>query len=69
MDLNLLQFGGELVDGNILKIKMKMLEDNFGEHEGIIIISHEGTQYRVPFLLHYTQGSVSVTQQESKSFL
>ncbi|QLH04232.1 peptidase S8 [Nitrosopumilus oxyclinae] len=61
-------FSGELVDGNILEIKMKMLEDNFGEHEGLIMISHDGIQYRVPFLLHYTQGSVSVTQQEQDLF-
>jgi minor extracellular serine protease Vpr len=60
------QFGGELVDENILKIRMSVLEDNFGEHEGMIMISHEGTQYRVPFLLHHTQGSVSVTQQNEK---
>ena len=59
-----IEFDEELVDGNILKIRMKMLEDNFGNHEGIIIISHEDTQYRVPFLLHYTQGSVSITQQD-----
>ncbi|MGY5146445.1 MAG: S8 family serine peptidase [Candidatus Nitrosopumilus sp. bin_7KS] len=61
-------FSGELVDGNILEIKMKMLEDNFGEHEGMVMISHEGTQYRVPFLLHYTQGSVTVTQQDQELY-
>jgi minor extracellular serine protease Vpr len=61
-----IKFEGELLDGNILKIRMSVLEDNFGEHEGMIMISHEGTQYRVPFLLHYTEGSVSVTQQNEK---
>jgi minor extracellular serine protease Vpr len=63
-----IKFGGELLDGNILKIRMSMLEDNFGEHEGMVMINHEGTQYRVPFLLHYTQGSVSVNQQNEKLF-
>ena len=63
-----IKFEGELLDGNTLKIKMSMLEDNFGEHEGTIMINHEGTQYRVPFLLHYTQGSVSVNQQNEKLF-
>jgi minor extracellular serine protease Vpr len=63
-----IEFGGELLDGNILKIRMSVLEDNFGEHEGTVMINHEGTQYRVPFLLHYTQGSVSVNQQNEKLF-
>ena len=63
-----IKFGGELLDGNILKIRMSVLEDNFGDHEGTIMINHEGTQYRVPFLLHYTQGSVSVNQQNEKLF-
>ena len=61
-------FGGELVDENILNVKMSVLEDNFGEHEGKIRISHEGTQYVVPFILHYTPGSVSIVQQNEKLF-
>jgi len=60
------KFDGELLDGNILKTRMSVLEDNFGEHEGLILISHEGIQYRVPFLLHYTQGSISISQQNEK---
>ena len=59
------KFGGVLEE-DILKIKMSVTEDNFGEHEGTMMISHEGTQYRVPFLLHYTPGSVSVNQQNEK---
>jgi minor extracellular serine protease Vpr len=61
-----IKFGGELGDENILNIRMSILEDNFGDHEGLIMISHEGTQYRVPFLLHYTPGSVSANQQNEK---
>ncbi|MCV0401247.1 MAG: S8 family serine peptidase [Nitrosopumilus sp.] len=61
-----IKFDGELADGNILKTRMSMLEDNFGDHEGVMLISHEGTEYRVPFLLHYTKGSVSTTQQNEK---
>ncbi|MFB5615844.1 MAG: S8 family serine peptidase [Nitrosopumilus sp.] len=60
------QFAGELVDENDLRIRMSVSEDNFGEHEGMILISHEGFQYRVPFLLHHTQGSISVTQENEK---
>ena len=61
-----IKFEGELVDNNELRIRMSVSEDNFGEHEGMIMISHEGSHYRVPFLLHHTQGSVSVTQQNEK---
>ncbi len=60
------EFAGELIDGNVLRIRMSVLEDNFGEHEGLMRISHEGLQYRVPFLLHHTQGSISATQQNEK---
>ncbi|MHA7647805.1 S8 family serine peptidase [Nitrosopumilus sp. S4] len=61
-------FGGELSDDNILNIRMNMLEDNFGEHEGTIMITHEGIEYRIPFLLHYTQGSISVNQNNQDLF-
>ena len=60
------EFEEELVDREILKIRMNVLEDNFGEHEGLMMISHESSQYRVPFLLHFTQGSISVNQQKEK---
>ncbi len=63
-----IKFGEELLDGNILKIRMNILEDNFGDHEGTIMINHGSTQYRVPFLLHYTQGSVSVNEKNEKLF-
>lgn len=61
-------FGGELGSDNILNIKMSMLEDNFGDHEGTMIIHHGDMQYRVPFLLHYTEGSISITQQDQRLF-
>ena len=63
-----IKFGGELVDGNILKVRISVAEDNFGEHEGTIMITHENIEYRVPFLLHYTQGSVSVNQENEKLY-
>jgi minor extracellular serine protease Vpr len=55
-----------ILEGNILKIKINMSEENFGEHEGKIIINHDGTRYTIPFLIHYTQGSISVSQQNQK---
>lgn len=61
-----IKFSGELIDENILKVRMSVLEDNFGEHEGKMRISHEGIQYVVPFVLHYTPGSISMVQQNEK---
>ena len=55
-----------ILEGNTLQIKMSMTEENFGDHEGKIIINHDGTRYTIPFLVHYTQGSISVTQQDQK---
>ena len=62
-----IKFGGVL-DGNILNIRINVVEDNFGEHEGTMLISHGGIQYRVPFLLHYTPGSIAIEQQNGKLF-
>ncbi|NNM35836.1 MAG: peptidase S8, partial [Nitrosopumilus sp.] len=61
-----IKFEGELADENILNVRMSMLEDNFGEHEGTMMITHDGTQYRIPFLLQYTQGSISVNENNGK---
>ncbi|QLH06124.1 S8 family serine peptidase [Nitrosopumilus ureiphilus] len=55
-----------ILEGNNLQIKISMTEENFGDHEGKIIIHHEDTRYTIPFLIHYTQGSVSVIQQNQK---
>ena len=57
-----------LLEGNILQIKMNMIEGNFGEHEGKLIVNHDDTRYTIPFLLHYTPGSISVNQQNQKLF-
>jgi len=55
-----------ILEGNTLQIKMSMTEKNFGDHEGKITINHDGTRYTIPFLVHYTQGSISVIQQNQK---
>ena len=57
-----------LLEDNILQIKMNMIEENFGDHEGRIIVNHDNTRYTIPFLLHYTPGSISVNQQDQKLF-
>jgi len=56
------------LEGGILQIKGKMNEENFGDHEGKLIINHENIKYTIPFLLHYTPGSVFVNQQDQKLF-
>jgi len=56
------------LEGNSLQIKMNMTEENFGDHEGKIIINHDDTRYVIPFLLHYTPGSVSVNLQNQKLY-
>ncbi len=58
----------QFLEGNTLQIKMSMTEERFGDHEGKIIIHHEDTKYTIPFLLHYTQGTISVSQQNQKLF-
>ncbi len=56
------------LEDDALQIKMNITEENFGDHEGKIIVNHDDTRYVIPFLLHYTQGSVSVNQQNQKLF-
>ncbi len=57
-----------ILEGNELLVKMSMSEERFEEHEGRIIIHHEDIRYVIPFLLHYTEGSISVTQQNQKLY-
>ncbi len=56
------------LEDNTLQIKMNMIEENFGDHEGKIIVNHNDTRYVIPFLLHYTPGSISINQQNQKLF-
>ncbi|MGI9565859.1 MAG: S8 family serine peptidase [Nitrosopumilus sp.] len=62
-----IQFAYFLED-NLLKAKMNVVGKNFGDHEGKIIVNHDGIRYTVPFVLHYTQGSISTSQQDHKLF-
>jgi len=56
------------IEGNILQIKLNVTGENFGDHEGKIFIYHQDTKYTIPFLLHHTQSSINVTQQNQKLF-
>jgi minor extracellular serine protease Vpr len=57
-----------ILEGDTLYIKMSMSEEKFGEHEGKLIVNHEDIQYTIPFLLHYTPGSISINQQNQKLY-
>ena len=57
-----------ILNDDILEIKMSISDKKFGDHEGRMIVNHEDTQYTIPFLLHYTEGSISVNQQNQKLF-
>jgi len=60
-----IQFAHSLEENNLL-ITIKILGQNYGEHEGKIIINHDETKYVIPFLIHYTEGSISVNQKDDK---
>ena len=57
-----------IIEGDSLLVKMSITEEEFGDHEGRIIIHHEDIRYVIPFLLHYTEGSIFVTQENQKLY-
>ena len=57
-----------ILEGDTLHIKMSMSEEKFGDHEGKLFVNHEDIQYTIPFLLHYTPGSISINQQNQKLY-
>jgi minor extracellular serine protease Vpr len=57
-----------ILEGNELQILINVSEGEFGEYEGKIIIMHEDVRYIVPILIHHTQGSISVEQQNQEMF-
>ncbi len=53
-------------NGNTLQTTILVPEDVFGEFQGVIIIEDEKTEYHVPVLIHKTEGSVSVVEENGK---
>ena len=53
-------------EGNLLKIKMNVLEEKYGDFEGKIILIQNKDKYQIPFLLHLTKGAVSTSQENGK---
>lgn len=56
------------IKNNKLQIELNVIGENYGEHEGKIFINHEKTQYTIPVLMHYTEGSILVNQGNEKLF-
>ncbi|MFQ5440734.1 MAG: S8 family serine peptidase [Nitrosopumilaceae archaeon] len=60
-----LQFS-EILEGDNLQIRFKVLEEKFGDYEGKIILKLNEEKYVIPFLLHYTEASISVFQERGE---
>ena len=62
-----IEFKHEIKNDN-LQIKFTMVEEKFGEHQGKIFINHEKIKYTIPILIHYTEASIFVNQENEKLF-
>ncbi len=62
---DIIQFSNAL-EGNKLQVKVKMLGEEFGDYEGKIKVNQNDDRYVIPFLLHFTEGSVLVSQEDGK---
>ncbi len=60
-----IQFSNVLEENN-LQIRIKVLEEKFGDYEGKVIVKQNDEIYVIPFLLHLTEGSLSVSQENGK---
>jgi minor extracellular serine protease Vpr len=56
----------DVLEGNNLQIRINVLEEKFGEHEGKIIVNQNEDRYVIPFLIHFTEGSISISQENGK---
>ena len=54
------------IKNNNLEIRLSVVGENYGEHEGKILINHEKIQYTTPILIHHTEGSISAYQENEK---
>ena len=54
------------LDGNNLNLQLEVTGEEYGDYEGKFFITHQGIRYVVPFVLHYTIGSVTATQDNGK---
>ncbi len=69
---DVLEYGHVRMADDLLAVRLAVLEPSvggeedapYGEHEGRIIITHNEVEYVVPFLLHYTAGSIDAALGE-----
>ena len=54
--------------GKNLQVEFRLEGNEYGEYEGKIFINHEKTRYTIPIIIHHTEGSVSVYQENEKLF-
>jgi len=56
------------IEKNNLEIELAIVEEKYGDYEGKIFINHEKIQYTIPVIIHHTEGSISVNQENEKLF-
>jgi len=56
------------IENNNLQIGLNIVGEKYGEHEGKIFINHDKIQYTIPILIHHTEGSISIIQENEKLF-
>ena len=49
------------IHDKMIQIQLSLTGSDFGEHEGRLHITHNDSQYTVPFLIHYTKSSITAT--------
>ena len=57
-----------VIINNTLHATMQATQEDVGEHQGRMVIQHDGISYTVPFLLHYTKGAISTMVQDQRLY-
>ena len=63
----IIEFTHNIKNSN-LEIGLNIVGEEYGEYEGKIFINHEKIQYTIPIIIHYTEGSISVYEENEKLF-
>jgi minor extracellular serine protease Vpr len=53
----------KVLEGNKLQIRLSAIENKFGDYEGKIFLNQKDYSYKIPFLIYFTEGSVSISQE------
>jgi minor extracellular serine protease Vpr len=54
------------LEGDRLQIRMNVLGDQYGDYESKITINQNDDRYTIPFLVHFTEGAISISQEKGK---